>query len=53
MRGRIVDGPSAEGRYVVEFSLRPAEPEALQKVLHALQQRSDILRFVEPLKEQP
>jgi hypothetical protein len=51
--GRIVDGPSAEGYYVVEISLRTAGPEARETLLQSLRERSDVLRFVEPLREQP
>lgn len=50
---RLVDGPSADGRYVVEVPLRAADPDALEKVFRILRVRSDVLQFFEQVKGRP
>ncbi len=43
--GSIVSGPSALGLYTVELPLSPAEPEAIERVLQALRDEPQVVRF--------
>ncbi|MCZ7627253.1 MAG: hypothetical protein M5R38_17160 [Candidatus Methylomirabilis sp.] len=45
--GRIIDGPSAAGFYIVEVGSSAGD---LEKVLDTLRSRSDLIRFVERIK---
>lgn len=53
LSGRIVDGPTIDGRYRVEVALHTPGPAARDAVLQSFRQRGDILRFVEPLPGTP
>lgn len=45
VRGTIVAGPSALGLYTVELPLSPEEPEAIERVLQALRDEPQVVRF--------
>lgn len=47
LNGRLVDGPTADGRYTIEIPSMDAG--ALDRQLHSLQQQSDVIRRAERL----
>lgn len=47
LRGRLVDGPTAEGRYTIEVP--STETQSLDQQLHTLQQQSEVIRRAERL----
>jgi|CXWL01.1.fsa_nt_gi hypothetical protein len=48
MRGRVVDGPNAEGVYTMEIPA--SDPAAVAQRLQALQRRPELIRHVEVLR---
>lgn len=48
MRGRVVDGPNAEGVYIMEIPA--SDPAAVAQRLQALQRRPELIRHVEVLR---
>ena len=47
LNGRLVDGPTADGRYTIEIP--STQTVTLDKQLHSLQQQSDVIRRAERL----
>ena len=47
LNGRLVDGPTTDGRYTIEIS--STEARSLDQQLHRLQQQSDVIRRAERL----
>lgn len=47
LNGRLVDGPTADGRYTIEMPSR--ETRSLDQQLHTLRQQSDVIRRAERL----
>jgi anti-sigma factor RsiW len=51
MRGRVVDGPNAEGVYIMEIST--SDPAVVVQRIQALQSRHEVIRHVEALAHEP
>ena len=46
--GKIVDGPKAQGLYVVEISMAPKSEKSLDKVLEELRAKTGVIKLAEP-----
>jgi len=48
VRGRVIDGPNAEGVYIMEIPA--SDPAAIEQRLQALRSRQEVIRHVEALR---